>query len=219
MTTQDIAMRADDILYDFVQNAQAVMPIAQALAPTAFVPASMRGKPADICACILTGSELDMPPMAALRSIDVIDGNPTLRAIAMRGLVQSKNHDVWVEESTMAIAVVCGQRLGSDHVQKSVWTIDRAKQAGLTGKKNWIANPTAMLIARATAEVCRLIAADVLLAMPYSSEEIRDSIPDPEPEPPAEPEPTKTFRREPLPELVDRIAVTAEDLPAEEPAQ
>jgi hypothetical protein len=193
-----------DALYLFVQNAQAVAPIANSLSNTAFVPTSMRGKPAEICACILTGAELDMKPMASLRSIDIIDGSPTLRAVAMRGLVQSKGHEVWVEESTMTVAVVCGQRLGSDHVQKSVWTIERARQAGLVGKRNWVNNPTAMLVARATAEVCRLIAADVLMAMPYSSEEIRDAMADPEPAPAdanqPDSAPLRIFRRDPLPE-------------------
>jgi hypothetical protein len=33
--------------------------------------------------------------------------------------------------------------------------------------------PQAMLAARATSEVCRLVAADAILGMPYSSEESR----------------------------------------------
>lgn len=205
----DLAMRSDDALYAFVQNAQAVMPIAQALSNTSFVPGMMRGKPAEICAAIMTGDELGIPPMAALRSIDIIDGNPTLRAIAMRGLVQSKGHEVWVQESTATRAIVAGQRRGSDHIQTSEWTIERADQAGLVKKKNWLANPTAMLIARATSEVCRLIASDLLLATPYSSEEIRDSTPDPEPD---APEPTVTFRRE-APQPVDEPAPVPGDWP------
>jgi hypothetical protein len=55
-----------------------------------------------------------------------------------------------------------------------VWTIDRARAMGLTGKDNWKRQPEAMLIARASSEVCRLIAADVLLGVPYSAEEIED---------------------------------------------
>lgn len=191
-----------DKLYAWVNVAQATHQAAIGLSKTSFVPASMRGKPEEITACIMAGRELGFEPMASLRAIDIIDGNPTLRALAMRAIAQTHGNEVWLEESTMSVAVVCGIRKGSDHVQRSVWTIERAEQAGLTKKRNWLTNPTAMLVARATSEVCRLVAADALMAMPYSSEEMRDERPDepaptPEPTEPTEPEPTVTFRRDP----------------------
>jgi hypothetical protein len=67
-----------------------------------------------------------------------------------------------------------------------VWTIDRAQKLGLTGKDNWKKQPESMLIARATSEVCRRIAADALLGLPYSVEEIADTV---------ETEPQRTARR------------------------
>lgn len=186
-----------DKLYAWVDVAQKTHQVSLSLAKTSFVPASMRGKAEEITACIMAGRELGLEPMSALRAIDIIDGNPTLRALAMRAIAQSRGHEVWVEESTMNKAVVCGIRAGTQNEQTSVWTIERAKQAGLTGKSNWTKNPTAMLVARATSELCRLIAADALLAMPYSSEEMRDER-DVQPQPaPAESTETKTFRRDP----------------------
>ncbi len=146
--------------------------IAQSLAKTAFVSSTLRGKPDEITGAILTGQEIGLAPMAALRSIDVIGGVPAMRAHALRGMVQSRGHDVWVAESTATRAVVCGKRKGSDREQRSVWTTDRAKRLGLTGKDNWQKMPEAMLVARATAEVCRLVASDVLLGMPYAVEEL-----------------------------------------------
>jgi hypothetical protein len=148
--------------------------IAVKLAETSFVPKNMQRRPDEITGAILTGRELGISPMAALRSIDVIDGTPSMRALALRGLVIQHGHDIWVEESTSTRAVVCGLRKGSTHVEKSVWTIERAKTAELAGKKNWRNNPTSMLVARATSEVCRLIAPHVLLGMPYSTEELAD---------------------------------------------
>ncbi len=95
--------------------------------------------------------------MASLRSINLINGTPALTALAMRGLVQSHGHDVWVEKQTDNEAVVAGKRLGSEHEQRSTWRIARAQQLGLAAKENWKKQPMAMLVARATAEVCRLV--------------------------------------------------------------
>lgn len=161
-------------------EAQQAHQIAISLAKTSFVPASLRGKPADITAAILAGQELGLRPMASLRSMDVIQGTPALRAHAMRGLVQSHGHRVWLVEQTPERVVMRGQRrngLGFDPEQESVWTIERAAQLGLTGKDQWKKQPATMLTARATGEICRLIAADVLYAMPYAIEELHDSPP------------------------------------------
>lgn len=146
--------------------------IAQSLAGTTFVPSSMKGNVGDITGAILAGAELGMQPIAALRSIDVIQGTPALRAVAMRGLVQNQGHEIEVVESTATRCEMRGRRAGSENWQTVEWTIERAQQMGLTAKQQWKIQPTAMLIARATSELCRLIAADVLLAMPYSAEEL-----------------------------------------------
>ncbi|GAA2361048.1 hypothetical protein Cme02nite_38580 [Catellatospora methionotrophica] len=174
-------------LTQWANDARQANQVARSLANTAFVPQSLRGRNADpdiaqqitvsqITAAILAGQEVGLEPMAALRSIDIIEGTPGMRAQALRGVVQAQGHEIWVEESTSTRAIVCGQRMGSDKVQKSAWTIDRAKQMGLVGKQNWIKQPTAMLVARATSEVCRWIGGDALLGMPYSAEELADGI-------------------------------------------
>ncbi|MBK0296689.1 hypothetical protein IAE22_32635, partial [Bacillus sp. S34] len=113
-------------------------------------------------------------PLAALRAIDIIQGTPAMRAITLRALVQNAGHEIWVEESTATRAVVRGRRRGSDKVETSEWSIDRARTMQLLSKDNWKKQPTAMLLARATSEIARLIAADVLLGLPYSVEELDD---------------------------------------------
>lgn len=167
--------RAGADLMTWAEEARLVNQIAISLASTSFVPSSMRGKADEITSCVLTGRELGLSPMASLRSIDIIDGQPALRAMALRGLVLAAGHECWVEESTDSRAVVRGRRKGSSHVQSSIWSMDRAKKAGLAGRRNYQTHPAAMLVARATAEVCRLIGADVIMAMPYAAEELADS--------------------------------------------
>ncbi|MFC9768817.1 hypothetical protein [Rhodococcus jostii] len=159
---------------DWAKDAYQANRVAQSLANTTFVPASMRGKPAEITAAILTGQEIGLSPMSALRSIDIIQGTPAMQAHALRGLVQSQGHEVWIEDATDTRVIVAGKRKGSTITQRTEWSIDRARQLGLLGKDNWKKQPRAMLIARATAELCRLIASDVLLGLPYSSEELSD---------------------------------------------
>jgi len=161
-------------LMDWAQSAQAAHAVAQSLVRTSFVPEGFRGKPDEATAAILAGIEVGLQPMAALRSFDVIQGTAAPRANTLRAIVQSQGHEVWVVESTDTRAIVAGRRRGSTKDQTSTWTIDRAKRLGLTGKKNWQAQPQAMLVARATSELCRLIASDAILGLPYSIEELVD---------------------------------------------
>jgi hypothetical protein len=163
-----------DALNQWINNARQLAPVADYLSRTSFVPAAMRGKPAEVAAAWLAGQELGFGPMASLRMIDVIEGKPSLPAIALRALVQAHGHDIWVEESTASRAIVMGRRKGSDRVFKSVWDMDRATRLELHTKANWKKQPTNMLLARATSECARLVAADVIAGMPYSSEELRD---------------------------------------------
>lgn len=201
-------------------EAEAAAGIARALAGTAFIPDSLKVRDdrnqldfdatvAQVAAALLTGQELGMSPMASLRSIDVIppgSGSPALRAAALRGLIQQHGHEIWVVEATSTRAVVRGIRAGSGITQESIWTIDRARKMGLRGfndpKGSWQRQPSAMLVARATAETARWIASDVILGLPYISEELQDQDPDEPidggvvmpPQPPAEPR-RRTRRR------------------------
>jgi hypothetical protein len=183
--TGDLAVRTDtstevataisgNALVDWAASARAAHGIAQSLAATPFVPDSFGKNPALVTAAILVGQEVGLQPMAALRSMDIVKGTPALRAHAMRGLVQSHGHEVWSVEKTETRVVMRGQRKGSDKVEESVWTMDRARKLGVAGGVNYTKQPMTMLIARATSEICRLIAADVLLGIPYSVEELAD---------------------------------------------
>lgn len=155
----------------WAQEARQAAQVAQSIAKTSFAGA-LRGKPEEVTAVILAGHELGLKPMAALKSIDVIQGSPALRAHAMRALVLSAGHEIELVESTDDHCVMRGRRKGSENWQTVEWTTDRAQQLGLLGKDQWKRQRKTMLIARATGELCRLIAADVLHGMPYAAEEI-----------------------------------------------
>lgn len=158
-------------LMEWVESARQAHLVAQSLAKTQFAGA-YRGKPDEIVAAILTGQELGLKPMTALKSIDVIQGQPALRAHAMRAIVQHQGHEIELVESDDTHCIMRGRRKGAETWQTVEWTIPRADRLGLLGKDQWKKQPKTMLIARATGELCRLIASDALHGLPYAAEEV-----------------------------------------------
>ncbi|MEU4772940.1 hypothetical protein [Micromonospora sp. NPDC023644] len=183
----DIAVRADQHLavptgtepataqlVQWAQAAHAAHSLAEGICNTAVAPQAYRGKPAEAAAAILAGAEVGLSPIASLRAFDNIQGTPAPKAITLRAIAQGLGHEVKVQESSPERAVVVGRRKDDSEWQTSTWTIERAQQMGLTSKSQWKQQPAAMLVARATAEVCRWIASDAIMGMPYTAEEIRD---------------------------------------------
>jgi hypothetical protein len=148
--------------------------LASRVADTDFVPKALRGKPEAVLACILAGHEAGISPMQSLAKIHVVEGRPAMAAELMRALVLRAGHELWIEESTSTRVVVCGQRAGSERVSRVAWTMDDARRANLAGKNNWKSYPRAMLLARATAELCRALFPDVLAGISHTIEELAD---------------------------------------------
>ncbi len=174
LPTRDHQGEAVARLSEWATSAQAAMAVAQELSRSSFVPESFRNKPGEATAAILAGLEVGLQPMAALRSFDVIQGQAAARAITLRAIVQSHGHEIELVESTATRCRMRGRRRGSDAWQDVTWTMDRARQLGLGNKPNWKNQPQAMLVARCTSEIARLIASDAILGIAYSSEEIAD---------------------------------------------
>lgn len=170
-TTQDVAVRR---LGEWAQSADAAYQIAERLAESAFVPAQFKNKPVELTAAILAGLEVGLSPMAAMRSFDIIQGQAAPRAITLRAIVQSAGHEMVLVESTSARCKMKGRRKGSTEWQNVSWDMTRAQGLGLTSKDGWKKQPTAMLLARATSELARLIASDAILGIGYSAEELGD---------------------------------------------
>ncbi len=165
-----------DRLQTWAAQAQAVSLIAADICSTSFAPAAYRGKPAEATAAILAGAELGLDPMASLRAFDSIQGVPAPKALTLRAVVQAAGHTVRVVESSPQRCIVEGRRKGDTEWQRVEWTIERAQlMPQYKSNPNWKTSPAQMLVARATSELCRWIAADALMGMPYSAEEISDT--------------------------------------------
>lgn len=174
MTTDVVPFQPPKPTGSTLELAPEAWKLASRVAGTEFVPKSLRGKPEAVLACILAGYEAGLSPMTSLRSIHVVDGRPTMSAELMRALVQRAGHEIWLEESTSERAIACGSRAGSERVSKFTWTMDDARRAGLVGKDNWKKYPRAMLLARASTDLCRALFPDVLAGISHSIEELSD---------------------------------------------
>lgn len=167
-------------LIAWARAASAAHQLARSLCNTSFVPDTVKNvrlpdgtiDPGNATAVIIMGDELGLSPLASLRSIYIFKGTPALYARSMRALALSHGHQMWNESSTDNEVVVCGQRKGSAHVERAVWTIARATKAGYTSNTKYRSDPQSMLQAKADSEIARKIAADVLAGVPYSVEDL-----------------------------------------------
>lgn len=202
--------------------------LAGKISETEFVPVRLRKRPAAVMACILSGQEARIGPMQALRQIFVTDdGKVGMAAELMRSLVLRDGHEIWPEDYSNTRVTMAGRRRGNPDANPTrvTWTMDDAKKAGLGAKQNWTKYPRAMLTARATTELCRLVFPDVIAGISYSLEELEDG--DVDTPPPADtngtnPEAKKTVTRKatrraaPAPKEV--TTPPAPPLPDEDPA-
>lgn len=162
LPAMELAEHADAGTRRWVELMATAVELAKHVSNTHFVPAGLRGRPDAIVAAIMYGDELGLGPMRSLSWISIIDGKPSIAAEAHRALILAAGHEIWPEEQTNTRVTMAGRRRGEDRVVEVTWTADDAKRAGLAGKTNWRSYPRAMLAARATAELARLLFADVL---------------------------------------------------------
>jgi hypothetical protein len=144
---------------------------AQKIANTPFVPSAFRGKPEAVFAAILYGDELGLGPMQSLNSIHVIEGKPSMSPELMRALVARAGHRLDVKLASNEKVVLWGKRADNDSEATVEWSMKDAQQAGLAGRGAWKTYPRAMLLARATSEICRMIFSDCIAGLSYTPEE------------------------------------------------
>lgn len=147
--------------------------LAQGLCDSELVPALYRGKPGNGAVAILFGAELGLNPIQSLQQIFVVQGKPAIYARTAVALVKTAAGIVvqTVETNDERVTVTATDpRTGQ--VETSTWDIARAEKAKYTTNAKYQTDPQAMLYAKAAMEVCRKIAPDVLLGIPYSREEL-----------------------------------------------
>jgi hypothetical protein len=174
--------------------------LAEAISRSGLAPQAARS-PEAVMVILAQGAELGLPPMAALRQIHVVSGRAVLSADLMRALVLRMGGRIRCVESTPDRATFAGAR-GEEPEQSITWTMQMAQRAGLVGKGPWQQYPAAMLRARASAELCRLVWPDVVGGL-YTPDEMGDA---------------RDVREAPAVPVVAEEVVDAEVVPVEVPA-
>ena len=138
---------------------------------------------------VLAGRELGIPAVQAMCNVHVFDGKVAIGAAIMGATV--KRHPKYdyrvIESSGTRCAIQFFEILPDGEKEPlgppSEFTLEDAKTAGLTGKKNWRTYPKAMLFNRALAAGVRRDCPDVMMGPVYDPDEIEDSLDVPRPRP------------------------------------
>lgn len=125
---------------------------------------------------MLTGASLGIPPVVAMRSIHVVQGRAVLSSDLIHALVRRSGFcATWaVEETTAEKCTITTQRRGEPLPYTHSWTAAMARTADLANKATWRQYPAAMLRARCTAEIARIVYPDVLMAGVYCEGEVEE---------------------------------------------
>lgn len=184
-----MAPNAIATLREHAEAMSAAYDLASRMCGTSLVPERFRNKPDDGTAAILYGAELGLNPIQSLQRIFVVHGTPAIEARTMVALLKQRGYRISTVSTADDEVTVEGVSPGG-HTETATWTYARAAKAGYTpqkdtngkwktnskgnmlGNEKYITDPQAMLYAKAAAEVCRKLAPDVLLGMPYSREDL-----------------------------------------------
>lgn len=174
---------------------------ARALSDAQLLPSAYRRQPANVLFAIEYAAALNLPPMAAITGVHVIDGKPTASAGLISALVRRAGHRLRIRidhddhDRPVAVAeIVRADDPGFTY--SSTWTLDRALTAGLvdsldidqTGRtvirartsngkpSSWEKYPEAMLKARAISEVARDACEEALSGVHYTPEEVGAAV-------------------------------------------
>jgi hypothetical protein len=149
---------------------------SKALAVSKLLPPDYRNNPANILMALEYASSLGVKPIHAITAIHVISGKPSASASLIAALVRRAGHKLRVVASDTEATATLIRADDPDFEYKSVWTMQRAKAAGLLSNPSWQKYPAAMLGARATTEVARQGASDAILGLSFTPEELGEVV-------------------------------------------
>lgn len=149
------------------------MAYSKALAAASIIPKAYQNQPANILVAIGYAQALGEHPIAALTDVYVVEGRPSMSASMMHRRALEAGHRVRVTSTDTEAVVSIWRKDDPQHEHRIVWDLDRAKHAGLMGRKGpWQTYPAAMLRSRAVSEACRMACPEVLGPAKYTPDEL-----------------------------------------------
>lgn len=143
---------------------------AESLVKSGFLPSAIK-TPEQALAIILTGRELGIPAMAALNTINVIQGKPTISPQLMLALIKRSNQleDIRIDQTKSSVTVTMKRKGNTAHSE--TFGTAEAMAMGLSGKDNYKKQPQVMFKWRALSACSRVVFPDIILGL-YTHEEM-----------------------------------------------
>ena len=147
--------------------------MAKLFAMTKMVPEAFQGKPEECCLAIMQGLEVGLSPLAALSSIAIINGRPSLWGDGALAVVRASGLAEHITETDDGETATCMiRRKGEDEPIVRTFSQADAKRAGLAGKRGpWTEYPQRMRQMRARSWALRDGFADVLKGLHIAEEQ------------------------------------------------
>jgi len=172
-------------LETFLDSYTERLQMAEVLLKSKFLPQAYTS-PEQVLAVMLTAHELNIPPMQALRTIDIIQGQPTLSPELMLALIRRTGEleSMKIEDDGRTCTVTMKRRGELAHVESfgmddaermmtSEYRNNQRVQIKLSEKYNWKSMPKVMRKWRAIGACARVVFPDVIGGM-YLREEVED---------------------------------------------
>lgn len=164
-TQQQQAIQRRDPLPFVPANMEDAWRTSELLARASIIPDALRGKPHDVLVAVLTGAELGISPMQALREIYVVKGRPFIASLLRVALIrQSPECLAWqLVESTAKKATYRTQRRGDLTPTTMTFTIEEAEASGLLAQNaKYRTDPALMLRRRCAGRLIDEVYPDVI---------------------------------------------------------
>lgn len=131
------------------------------------------GKTADEnMALMLVAQAQGLHPAKGVLEYDLIQGRPAIKSNSALSRFQLSGGKIqWTKRTDVEASAIFRHPQGGEC--EIIWTMERAKQAQLTGKDNWKKFPAQMLAARVSAEGVRAVFPACLDGL-YTVEEVQD---------------------------------------------
>lgn len=141
--------------------------ISKAISPKLF----SLNSDAEVFTLMMLGQADGIHPITALRRYHIIDGKPSMKADAMLAcFLEAGGRVNWKTRNDECVeAEFCNK----DTCIPVKWNMERARKAGIAGRKNWASYPCQMLTARVISEGVRLVMPQIVTGI-YTPEEVMD---------------------------------------------
>lgn len=152
-------------------NLAEALEFSKLISESDITPRDYKNKPGNVLVAVAMGAEIGLAPLAALQSIAVINGRPSVWGDAMLALIRASPNFESIDEQQTDQEAVCTVKRRGEPSRTVVFTCEDAKRAKLWNKEGpWQQYPKRMLQMRARAFALRDTFPDILKGLAIREE-------------------------------------------------